>query len=153
MPRVGKAGVVALDLERPTCVVVLQHGHGGPEARTLDNLANVLQLVAHLLDFRIAPARLRVMIEDAMPVLLSAEARRPPAKVDDGVRTVRDGLVGPQADLARPRRHADHLPASRSRLLLHDPEVLTAGTTPKAAHSIVAQGRGTGVHVRPHAPL
>jgi len=139
--REGKAGRPGLQRERPAVVVGLQDGHRLGTARADERVPEAGDLLAHAGDLVVAAAGAAVGVQDAVPEGLGAGTGRAPAKVDDGVRAVGDGLVGPQAELPGSRRAAHRLPAARSRLLLDHPE----GLILEAADRIVREGYRHGI--------
>ncbi len=75
-------------------------------------LAGFPDFGAHSLDFLVTPAGARVVVKQAVPVLLGAKARCPPPEENDSVCSMRNCLVGPQSQFPRTGSDAHDLPAT-----------------------------------------
>ena len=86
------------------------------------------KLLAFLGELLVAPSRDVVVVEDAVPVNLSAKATGAPAEVENAIGSMGHGLPGPKPHLAWARRGVDVRPlATRSALLFEDDIVAGSG--------------------------
>ena len=100
-------------------VALRQDGGAHMEGCAEDFGPDPLQLATFLREFLVAAARDVVVIQDAVPVNLRAKTAGAPAEMEDAIRAVGDGLVGPKPHLPRSGRLVQVGPlAARAPLLL-----------------------------------
>src|ERR1051325_3458361 len=135
-----KARIIGLDLKCEARVIGEQHGDLRLILRAKDNVPDLLDLCSHALDLLIAAAWGRIVIEQAVPILLRAIARCAPTKKDNRVGAMGNGLVRPKPEFAGTWCDTDDFPAALPGLLFHYPDILGF----QAAHCIQAECHRTG---------
>ena len=129
-----------LESERPEAVVVVDDGHLRLHRRPGQDLLQRRVLRGHLRRLPVAPARLAVVTQETVPVLLAAGGAGAPPEPDLRVGPVGELLVGDLADLPRAGVAREGAPAQGAGGLLHDPEVLLL----EAPHDVGGERRGVG---------
>ena len=126
-----------LETERPDRVSVEENGDRRLGRAALEGRAEDLHLADEAGELLVAPSRDPVVRQDALPQLLLAEARRPPAVEHEEIRASGDRLEGPEPASSRLRHGPGPIEPACARGLLHHPGVLPL----EAAHERVASSR------------
>ena len=121
LARPVNAAMPYIQLRIPDVVIILEDGNLRFEGRA-GNRRHLLDHFVHLANLADAAVLTAGIIQNAVPVDLGAHRTGAPAEVADVVRAMRDGLHGPQRQLARARCRRFHagVPAVGAALLLHD---------------------------------